>query len=322
MWLRILMCVLLVAGIPSMCDAKEARVEAIQAEAWVTRDGNRTPLKRGAELKEKDQIETGPGARLLLRLPEGSAVKLGENAQLVIQNLQFTKTGKGLLSGALSVIRGAFRFTTDAARKFRGERDLKVSFTTITAGIRGPDLWGKSMDDREVVMLIEGKVTITRANEPPVEMSEPLTVYTAPKDQPANAPTPAEAEQITRWAAETEIGDVTPKSKAPAKSRKKAKESAKHSEGNSAEPSGRKSGARGDGQYFVAVAEYPTEDAALALYDRLRAAGLKAAIRPKTTDTGHTYRVRVIGYAAAAEAEAAAAQIKTLLPEMQPQVVH
>jgi hypothetical protein len=316
MWIRVLMCVLLALGIPSAWAAKDTTVEGIQANAWVSRDGKRVDLKRGTVLKEKDEVETGPGARLVLRLPEGSTVKLGENAKFGIQSLQFSKTGKGSLSGAFSLLQGAFRFTTQASRKFQGERDLKITLSTATVGIRGTDIWGKSLGDREVFLLIEGKVTVTRANEPPVEMNEPLTVYTAPKDKPAMPLAPAEVEQITQWAAETEMGGQS----SGAKGKKEKKAPAAKTEKSKADK--KTVAERKDGKYFVAVAEYPGEDAALALYDRLRAAGLNAAIRPLTTDTGHNYRVRVIGFETTADADAAVAKIKTLIPELQPRVAH
>jgi cell division septation protein DedD len=323
MWIRVSVCVLLFAGVPTVWAAKDmTSVEGIQADAWMTRDGKRTPLKRGSVLKEKDEIETGPGARLMMRLPEGSTVKLGENAKLTIQSLQFDKTGKGLLGGALAVVQGAFRFTTDAARKYRGARDLKISLSTATAGIRGTDIWGKSFDDREVFMLIEGNVSITRANEPPVEMNEPLTVYSAPKDKPAAPLSPAEVDQITQWAAETEIGALP--------SGKKAKKTGGTETPDQvvgeppAKPSKSKKAAvgRDDGKYFIAVAEFPSEEAALALYDRLRAAGMHAAIRPIPADAGTSYRVRVIGFESSSAAEAAVPQIKGLVPESQPRVSH
>ena len=50
---------------------------------------------------------------------------------------------KDVVTASLDVLSGAFRFTTQALTKFRGERDVKVRIVKITAGIRGTDLWGK-----------------------------------------------------------------------------------------------------------------------------------------------------------------------------------
>jgi len=46
----------------------------------VQRAGGRLPLLPGTQLRAGDQVVTGAGARLLIKLAEGSVVKLGENA--------------------------------------------------------------------------------------------------------------------------------------------------------------------------------------------------------------------------------------------------
>src|SRR5262245_15552367 len=61
--------------------APNAEVEAVQMPAWIERDGQRSPLEVGALLRNDDQIETGAAARVLLRLSDGSTVRLGENAR-------------------------------------------------------------------------------------------------------------------------------------------------------------------------------------------------------------------------------------------------
>ena len=59
----------------------------------------------------------------------------------------------------LDVVSGAFRFTTRAVHKFRGERDVRVKLAATTAGIRGTDLWGKSEPTRDIFCLVEGSIT-------------------------------------------------------------------------------------------------------------------------------------------------------------------
>ncbi|MEQ8659660.1 MAG: hypothetical protein RLW62_02465, partial [Gammaproteobacteria bacterium] len=57
--------------------ATPATVRLLQAPAWLERDGVRAPLRLGAELGSGDRIATGPRARVILTLEEGSLVKLG-----------------------------------------------------------------------------------------------------------------------------------------------------------------------------------------------------------------------------------------------------
>lgn len=124
-----------------------AEVESVQMPAWVERDGQRSPLEAGAVLRNGDHIETGAGSRALLRLNDGSTVKLGENARFELNDMQRGGAGQGVFKATLSVLEGAFRFTTAAIYKFGGRREIDVRFRTVTAGIRGTDLWGKSAAD-------------------------------------------------------------------------------------------------------------------------------------------------------------------------------
>ncbi|HEX5636685.1 MAG TPA: hypothetical protein VFY78_06330, partial [Gammaproteobacteria bacterium] len=64
-----------------------ARVEAMQMPAWFERAGVKQALKPGIELNSGDVITTGAGARMLLRLDEGSLVKMGEHASLDLTTL-------------------------------------------------------------------------------------------------------------------------------------------------------------------------------------------------------------------------------------------
>ena len=99
--------------------AEPTRVEAVQYPAWLERGGNAVPLAPGTTLVASDRIRTGANARVQLRMGEGSTVKLGENARLVIEKIE----DRGIFRSALSVLDGAFRFTTDALRKAQ-KRDI------------------------------------------------------------------------------------------------------------------------------------------------------------------------------------------------------
>src|SRR3990172_10141714 len=112
-------------------------VEGVQMPAWVERAaGVRVPLAIDMPLGNKDRIYTGPRARALLRLADGSLVKLGENGVLALDDLGRSRIDlKDVVTASLDVVSGAFRFTTQVLTKFRGERDVKVNIATVTAGI-------------------------------------------------------------------------------------------------------------------------------------------------------------------------------------------
>lgn len=265
------------------------QVEAVQAPAWVERgeasgDASgeaaalRQPLVAGQLLKNRDRVVTGADARVLLRLSEGSAVKLGENASLRMDAL--SERERGVFAAAFDVTRGAFRFTTGIFNRIQNKRAVNVRIATVTAGIRGTDLWGSANTERDLVCLIEGRITVMHPQAEPVLMSEPLSFYVAPW---GHAPQPVAAvdpEQLAQWAQETEIqpGAVT---------------------------------FRKHGQWAVRLGAVGSEDEALALYDRVRAAGYPVRIRPQAADAGgYRYALLVPQIVSRTEAEALAVRLR------------
>src|SRR5262245_6562120 len=94
--------------------AQALTVEGVVSPAWVERGGARLPRAVGMRLSDKDRVITGSDSRVLLRMAEGSAVKLGENATVALDALA-DKQGadsRKLVTATLDVVRGAFRFTT------------------------------------------------------------------------------------------------------------------------------------------------------------------------------------------------------------------
>ena len=113
--------------------APAAVVEGVQLPAWSTRDGKRQPLGAGTELKSNDEIATGVNSRLLLRLGDGSMVKLGENGHLKLSEL-VQHPQQNFLNATLKVVAGAFRFTTAAVQRTRAKRDITVKIVVPTSG--------------------------------------------------------------------------------------------------------------------------------------------------------------------------------------------
>jgi hypothetical protein len=255
-------------------------VEGVQMPAWVEHaNGARDALSLDMKLTNKDRVITGPGARALLRLADGSLVKLGENGIMALDDLGQTKIKlKDVVTASLDVLSGAFRFTTQALTRFRGERDVKVRLVTITVGIRGTDIWGKADKTRDVACLIEGKVAVTRGPEA-FTMDQPMSFYVAPKDQPGEPVAPISKEQLDKWAMETEIAAGA-------------------------------GAIRKGGKWRLYVADASTQDAALTMYDQLRNAGYAADIRPVKKEDATTYRVRISHLASKQEAEALGGKLK------------
>jgi len=178
-------------------------VEAIQMPAWYDRDGKTYPLKPGIKLISGDIIRTGNNSRALLRLDEGSMIKLGSDAKLKIKSLAPPKQKEGIFAALLRVSRGAFRFTTTELGKNR-KRDVDVRIGAVTIGIRGTDIWGRSKTDGDLFCLIEGNVNVQRDGEAAFVMRDPLQYIVAEKDKPTSAVMPVDMDELGGWAAETE----------------------------------------------------------------------------------------------------------------------
>ena len=204
-------CLVLLLSGASVSDARAApagRVESVQIPAWLERNGSRIPIDAGLQLEAGDVLRTGPHARLLLRLAEGSLVKLGADAEFKLQSLE-SAGGGGLFEGILDVVKGAFRFTTTLLSQAHRRR-IDVRVANVTAGIRGTDLWGKAALDRDIVCLIEGEITVKRGADAAISMSEPLSFFVAPKDRAPLPVAPVNPEQLQRWARETDIAEHAP----------------------------------------------------------------------------------------------------------------
>lgn len=251
--------------------AEKARVEAVQYPAWLERGGNAVPLTPGTRLEASDKLRTGANARVQLLMGEGSTVKLGENAQFVIEKVE----DRGVFRAALSVITGAFRFTTDALRKSQ-RREVEIRVKNVTAGIRGTDLWGKSTGERDLVCLLEGKISVGSEGHPTVTLDQPLDFYQKPRDgEPAVAK--VDQRQVDIWSQETEI---------------------------------QKDGAAGrvGGRWSVIAGKYPTRDEALGINRMLRANGY-----PSVIGTSDNFPAVVVpGMAGEAEARALMANLRTV----------
>ena len=194
-----------ITGLAGQANAAGAgRVDAVQLPAWLDRGGLTVPVSAGLPLQAGDTLRTGTGARLMLKLEEGSLVKLGENARFTIEKAQPAKNGA--YEATLNVVTGAFRFTTDALAKST-PRDVTIAVGgNATIGLRGTDLWGRSNSEgKDIVCLIEGKIEVTGNDRKALTLDKPLQMFQSARARPPEALSFLPAEQLSVFAAETEI---------------------------------------------------------------------------------------------------------------------
>ncbi len=181
-------------------------VDSMNYPAWVVRNYKTLPLLPGSILQADDLIRTGKGGRVLLRLSDGSALKLGESARFIIDSAALAESqGSSVLDSAFQVLRGAFRFTSAFFKSTTVGHRVKVRIGAITAGIRGTDIWGRSNQAQDLVCLIEGAISVDTEGAATTTMDQALSFYVKPKGQTALPVDQVDMQQLQIWAAETEV---------------------------------------------------------------------------------------------------------------------
>jgi len=192
---------LLAAAVPAF--AQPARVDAVQAPAWLERGGRTVPLAPGTVLGGQDKVLTGANARVRVKLGEGSDVRLGEYAEFTLDRAE---DRGGTFRAALAVLKGAFRFTTNLVARAH-PRDVTIRVKNVTAGIRGTDLWGKSTDERDLVCLLEGAISVGSEGFPTVKLDTPNDFYQRPRAGGEPQVSKVDAAQVALWSKETALED-------------------------------------------------------------------------------------------------------------------
>jgi hypothetical protein len=251
-----------------------ATVEGVQMPAWIERDGVRSPLLPGMELKAGDKVITGGESRAVIKLSEGSVVKLGANGQLRFVELNATQQ---LFKGVFDVLEGAFRFTTDVAGKNR-KREVRIRASQVTTGIRGTDVWGRSRAGNEIVCLIEGAVEVMAQGEPPVRLDKALQFYRRIDGQTQPVGT-VEKSQLEQWSAETDFERG-------------------------------KGVARAGGRVTLELGRFDSRAAAIGVREEVRKAGYPAVMTPIRGKEKTVYVVRIRQLASRAAADAVAAELR------------
>lgn len=257
----------------------DAQVQAVQMPAWLQRGDTTRPLRVGLALQNGDRLITGANARIYVQTVDGSTVKLGEKASLTIDELTRGQQEESVFRAALNVAKGAFRFTTASIAKLKS-RDVTVRVAGATVGIRGTDVWGKDGDEMGVVCLIEGKISVVGTDNNEFVMDQPLSFYKMPKGAVPLPVGPVDAEQLGKWAAETDI----------------------------AQPA-----ARLGGRWNVELLTAADQAGALAAYDQWRDAGYDVQLKPVANEGAWMYTLYVGHLADRAEAERLAAKLKGFL---------
>jgi len=253
-----------------------ATVESVQMSASVERGRATLPLAPGMELKSGDRVNTGAKSRLIVKLADGSTVKLGEQGSIFFDRMGM-RDGK-VFEAAIFAAEGAFRLAADKFVKSIVDRELSVAVNAVNVGVHGADLWGKSTSDSQIVCLIQGNIDVTPPGEKAFTMDQPLSFY-ALEGTTSRAVETVLPNRFTEWAMETE------------------------------EQPGRGVTTR-TGKWKVTVGSAKKSSEAFGIYNELRKAGYAAEIVPAKVGDARVYSVRLSNFESEKDAKFVAETLK------------
>ncbi len=242
--------------------------------AWTTRYGKRQPLSPGDTVSTAQEVETAASAGLVLKMAEGSLVRLGEKTRLGVQRLEVNEAdGRIAVRSELKLFDGFFRFATSAVAKVAGQREIDVSLRTATIGIRGTDFWSMTDAEHDAACLFEGNIALATRDQGALTLDKPTAFWARFFNQPVKPVGNATPDELAKFLKSTEL-----------------------SPGKGVAVAG--------GRWRVVAAAAGSAAAAQALATRLREAGYPALVRARDVAGKKVHEVRINGFATRDDATA------------------
>lgn len=131
-------------------------VERVQQRAEAVYAGRSRTLASASSVYYQDLLRTGRGSRLKAMLADGSAITMGENAELAIDEFVYAPEGRTEIT--LNALKGALLFMSDKLRG--GDRGVHVRTPVAILGVRGTEFWVGPIDGATGVLVITGEVVV------------------------------------------------------------------------------------------------------------------------------------------------------------------
>jgi hypothetical protein len=181
-------------------------VDALNYPAWLLRNYQTLPLQPGTRLRDDDLIRTGKGGRVQLRLADGSAIRLGESSRFVIrQAAQRPVTGDTTGPLSFQALRGVVRVSSAFFDADGPRHRLELKIGAINATVGKADIWGRTDLAQDALCLVEGELGIEVSTTSAIDMSQELSCFVKPRDQPPLPVDLIDLRQHRLWMAETDL---------------------------------------------------------------------------------------------------------------------
>ncbi len=182
-------------------------LQGVNYPVWVIQNNQKLTLPPGTKLHNGDILVTGNHGRAWISLPDGSIFKLGQNTAFEINSVNFIPLqDSSLLDAKLTVLKGAFRFTTeDIDTGLNPDHKVSIKLGTLTTEIISKDVWGRTTGKEDFITLFNGSIIIQAVDQGITVLSQPYTVYRKLKDLPAEPQVTLEKKQADKLTSETEL---------------------------------------------------------------------------------------------------------------------
>lgn len=151
---------LAVAGAGSAVAAEAiGKVRYLKPLATMSTEGALTVLWVGAEVLRNAEIVTDGVGRLVIRFADGSELRLGSGARLVLDEAVYGGDG-GLVRGAFQLLTGAAHYLRGAATKGSAPRDIRIKTPVADVRAVDGDVWVGEIDGAVGVLSLDGRVEV------------------------------------------------------------------------------------------------------------------------------------------------------------------
>jgi len=145
------------AGIAGAAAGPAGSVVGVSGECFVESAGVRSPLALGRAIQVGDSVDVGAGAKLKLRMTDGSVVSLASGAHLTVAAYQ-TDAGGARQSAELSLAQGLLRAVVAPVDH---PASFEVKTAVGTAAVRSTDWFVEIQPNATQVGVLTGSVVLT-----------------------------------------------------------------------------------------------------------------------------------------------------------------
>jgi hypothetical protein len=159
----VLAVIVLTPPLAACADAQDlsraGSVNAVENDADIVSATGTVKAVIGTDVNMKDELRTGPNARLQVTFRDNTVLTLGENASVVVDTYVYDPD-KSTGEAVLQATRGAFRFVTGRLKELK-QKKIAVSTPFADIGIRGTEFWGGPIDAKYGILLLTGEVIVS-----------------------------------------------------------------------------------------------------------------------------------------------------------------